>query len=57
MTNDALDFVREDCRHDAMVDGLCDVRRRWPYNDERDDEDYVEAYDELEDVKPRKHDW
>ena len=31
--------------------------RRWPWNDDRDEENEIEPYDETEDVRHRRHDW
>ena len=57
MTSEAMDYVRKDCRRDAMVGMATEVRRRWPWNSYDEDEDRIEPYDELEDVKRRDDDF
>ena len=60
MSDDAMDYVREDCRRDSLIDSAGEVRMRWPFCYEPTDDNYIEPYDELEDVRPRhdeREDW
>ena len=57
MNNEAMDYVREDCRQDAVIDRVSEVRRRWPWNEYPDDEDRIEPYDETDEVRRKDDDF